>query len=69
MNNDQSQPYVPPFVRELMKDASEEEILEAVENLRRCIKVLYAISERERVETVCSVCGRPKTDSTMSPEM
>lgn len=44
-NNQQSvpsdQPYVAPFIRRLMKDATEEEILEASENLRQYLLVLY----------------------------
>lgn len=36
-------PYVAPFIRRLMPDASEEEILEASENLRGYLKILYGL--------------------------
>jgi hypothetical protein len=44
------QPYVAPFIRRLMKDATEEEILEASENLRRYLNVLYDIFLRQEEE-------------------
>jgi hypothetical protein len=37
------QPYVPPFIRRLIKDATEEEILKASENLRQYLLILYRI--------------------------
>ena len=40
--------YVPPFIRRLMPAASEKEIVQATENLRAYLKVLYEIFlERE----------------------
>lgn len=47
MKNDK-QPYVPPFIRRRMPNATEEEILEAAENLKRYLTVMYRIfRERE----------------------
>lgn len=49
--NSKDMPYVAPFIRRLMKDATEEEILEASENLRQHLKILYGMFvERERRE-------------------
>jgi len=40
--------YVPPFIRRLMPNASEQEIEQAAENLRAYLKLLYEIFlERE----------------------
>lgn len=44
----EEEPYIPPFIRRLMPNASEEEIIQAAENLRAYLKVLYGIFlERE----------------------
>lgn len=41
-------PYVAPFIRRLMPDATEDEIVEASENLRRYLLIMYDIFlERE----------------------
>ena len=60
-NNDLAQqPYVAPFIRCLTKGATEKEIVEASENLRQYLLVLYDIGlERESkaalvIETSCS---------------
>jgi len=37
------EPYVPPFVRRVMKDATEEEVLEATARLQRYLKAMLAI--------------------------
>jgi hypothetical protein len=34
------EPYVPPFVRELMKGSTEDQILRATENLRQYLNVM-----------------------------
>jgi site-specific DNA recombinase len=39
----EGEPYIPPFIRRVMKDASEEELLQGTENLRRYFKALYAV--------------------------
>lgn len=44
---EQDQPYVAPFLRRLMKGASEEQILEASENLRGYLRAMYAIYLRQ----------------------
>lgn len=36
-------PYVAPFIRRLMPSASEEEIVEASENFRTYLKILYGL--------------------------
>lgn len=48
-------PYVAPFIRDLMKGAKEEEILEASETLRAYLHVLWGIFTRQR--------GRSEADS------
>lgn len=53
--------YVPPFVRRLMKDASEEEILQASANLGRYVRALYKTflqMEEETSESVGSTSPR-----------
>lgn len=47
------QPYIPPFVRRLMKDASEEELLEATGRLSRYLNTLYEMfaEQQERWPT------------------
>jgi hypothetical protein len=44
---EQDQPYVAPFLRRLMTGASEEQILEASENLRGYLRAMYAIYLRQ----------------------
>jgi len=44
------EPYVPPFVRRVMKDATEDEILEATARLRRYLKAMYAIYQKKEGE-------------------
>lgn len=50
----QGEPYIPPFIRELMPNATEEEIAEAAQNLRGYLSALYRIflrrEARERRE-------------------
>ncbi|UYN96065.1 MAG: hypothetical protein KIT25_03730 [Enhydrobacter sp.] len=46
----QEQPYVAPFIRRRMPDASEEDILAASENLRAYLKLLYGIFLHQEVE-------------------
>ena len=44
----QGEPYIPPFVRRLMPNATEEEIIEAVHHLREYLLALYRMFlERE----------------------
>lgn len=44
-------PYVAPFIRRLMPGATKEEIIEASENLRSYLKILYGIFlEREAMQ-------------------
>jgi hypothetical protein len=56
---EQETPYVPPFIRRLMPNASEEQIIEASENLRAYLKLLYGIFLRKEAE-------RLRTDSEES---
>lgn len=47
----QEEPYIPPFIRRLMPNASEREIIEAAENLKSYLRVMYRIfREREEKE-------------------
>ncbi len=43
-------PYIPPFVRRLMKDATEEELFLATERLRRYLKAMYEIFLQQEEE-------------------
>lgn len=64
MGMEQDQPYVAPFLRRLMKGASEEQILEASENLRGYLRAMYAIylrqerARRERDSRASNAHGR-----------
>ncbi len=51
--------YIPPFIRRLMPNASEEEIKEAAENLRGFVDALYRLhlADQER---------RRRTDSAIA---
>jgi len=42
--------YIPPFVRELMSGASEEELLAATENLKAYLRALYALSQSIEID-------------------
>jgi hypothetical protein len=44
------QPYIPPFLRKKLKDASEQELEEATENLRRYLQALYRMFEKQEQE-------------------
>jgi len=39
----QEDPYIPPFVRRVMRGATKEELLEATSRLRRYLKAMYGI--------------------------
>jgi hypothetical protein len=44
----EGEPYIPPFIRRLMPNSTEQEIEQAAENLRAYLKLLYEIFlERE----------------------
>lgn len=49
------EPYIPPLVRRLMKDATEEELVQASENLRRYVRALYATFLRMEAEQDATV--------------
>ena len=42
--------YIPPFVRELMSGASEEELLAATENLKAYLRALYALAQSIEID-------------------
>jgi site-specific DNA recombinase len=52
--------YVPPFVRHVMKDSTDQEIQEATENLRRYLMALYGMFLRAQTE-------KPRCDSSDFP--
>lgn len=58
-NDEVPQPYVAPFIRRLMKDATEEEILQASENLRQYLLVMYDIYRRREDELLYTRSSNP----------
>lgn len=57
----QNELYVPPFLRDLMKGATEEDIRQASENLRGYVQALYATFRRMQAEQVHSDSADPET--------
>jgi hypothetical protein len=45
---EEQKPYVAPFIRRVMKGKSEEEILEASENVRGYLRAMYQIYLRQQ---------------------
>jgi site-specific DNA recombinase len=58
---DQGESYIPPFVRKLMCDASEPEIVQAAENLRAYLSVLYRVylDRKRELRTANSAAEQP----------
>lgn len=50
VNMESDKPYVAPFIRRLMPNASEAEILEASETLRAYLMLLYGVFLRKEAE-------------------
>lgn len=60
--------YVAPFIRRLMKDASEEEIQEASENLRQYLLLMWRIYCRREEEGTMGELSDKKASPTSTTE-